>query len=270
LFGLCLAAVGFSGAGCPLCPQTGSADSSLDPQLIGAWKLTAATVGGVTTTCPGEDANSGFSCGDDEQLTLNADGSYAETLSSTIDDAGVWFAVNGLLMLDDELRADNPGAFTYTVDGNTLTAQTLGGALVAVYARQGEPSTLTEADIVAANPGLDSARLVDTNLVGKWEYVSIEYQDTLVVCPGTSAIPGIFCGEHEWVRYSADSTFEETISNTEHAAGVWYALNGVLLLDDTVREDYDPSAWTYTIQGDVLIMRTFDADLISTLHRVQE
>ncbi len=270
LLSVCAAAIALCGATCPTLPVPLGTDSSLDPQLIGTWRLVSAITGDQTTTCPGTDEATGFSCGDNETLTLNSDGTYDEVLSSSADDEGVWFAVNGLLMLDDELRADNPGAFTYAIDGNTMTARTLGGAIVAVYERQGEPSTLTEADIVRATPTMDSARLVDANLVGTWEYMSIEYQDTLVVCPGTSEIPGIFCGENETVTYNANGTFDETISNTDHSAGVWYALDRVLLLDDTTVTDHDPSAWTYTIQGDVLIMRTFDSDLISTLHRVQE
>ncbi len=172
------------------------------------------------------------------------------------------------MMLDDETTPDNAGAFTFVVDGDTLTARTLTGAITVVYERQGEASTLTQADIVDADPDLDFANLSDPNLAGTWVYVSIKYGNTFVECPGDSGIPGIACGENETMTFAADNTFEETVSNTEHDSGRWYSSYDILLFEDPTFEDHDPTAWTYTIHDDVLTMRTFSGALISTLRRV--
>jgi hypothetical protein len=258
-------------AGCPFSlPDilAGWGESMLEPELIGTWKLVEMTNSGVTVTCPGENADLGFSCTDNETLTLQSDGNYEETISSTVDDEGLWFAVDGIMMLDDELTPDNSGAFTYEIDGNTMTARTLSGGLEVVYERQGAASTLTQADIVRADSSLRFANLMDANLVGTWEYISIDFNGVLVECPGDSGIPGISCGENELMIFKADNTFDETVSNTDHSTGRWYATHDILLFDDPTFEDHDPTSWTYTIHDDILTMRTFSGALISTLRRV--
>lgn len=255
-------------AGCPWWHFAGG--SALDPALIGTWRLVSSTSDGVTTTCPGSNPDTGFSCSENETLTLKSDGNFTETLSSTVDDEGIWFAVDGLMMLDDEVTPDNSGAFTYVIEGTTLTARTLSGGLAVVYERVGAASTVTEAQIVLAHPELSAAHLVDPALLGTWVYISIQFQDTLVPCPGTSDIPGISCGENETVTFKPDNTFSETVANTDHSEGVWYAMNDILLFDDTTFEDHDPTSWTYTIHDDVLTLRTFSGVLISTLRRVQD
>ena len=262
------ACVGLVLVGAAGCPALLPGDSMLEPELIGTWKLVSMTNSGQTTTCPGADPLSGVSCGANETLTLKSDGNYEETISSTVDDGGLWFAVDGIMMLDDEVTPDNSGAFTYVIEGNTMTARTLSGGLQVVYERQGDASTLTQADIVRADPSLSIANLVDTNLVGTWVYLSIDYNGTLVVCPGDSGIPGIFCGANELMIFNADNTFTETVSNTDHSAGRWYAVHDILLFDDTVFEDHDPTSWTYTIHDDILTMRTFSGALLATLQRV--
>ncbi len=252
--GLCLwAATGLvSATGCPWQAEVG--DSMLEPELIGAWKLISTTADGQTITSAG-----------DEVLTLQSDGRYEDTIRATADDAGVWFAVDGLLMLDDWVTPDNPSAFTYIIEGSILTAHALGGATTLVYERQGEASTLSHAQIIAADSSLGIAYLTDVSLVGTWEYVSIEYEGMLVICPATSDIPGVACGEHEQMIFRADHSFEETASNPDHGTGVWYAAHGDLLFDDLLFDDHDPTAWTYSVHEDLLTMRTSDGRLTWTL-----
>lgn len=232
--------------------------SMLDPQLIGTWKLVSSTSGGETVVYTGS-----------ETLTLKSDGSYEEALSSTADNKGFWFAVNNRLLMDDTIADDNPGAFSYTINGNMLTAKTLSGTVVAEYERQGQPSTFTHRTIVESYPDLARHKLVDANLVGTWRYVSIEFFGTSITCPGDSGIPGISCGTDERVTFVNDNTFTETVSNTSHDRGFWYAFHDRLYLDDAELEDADPSAWMYTISGDVLTMKMWGGGYIATLQRVK-
>jgi hypothetical protein len=246
----------------------GSGESMLDTQLIGTWKIVSATIGGVQTTCPGTDAASGFTCGADETLTLNSDGSYSEILTSTVDDDGFWFAVNNRLMMDDTIPDDNPVSYTYLIDGNIMTAKTLSGQIAVQYARVGEPSTLTQQDILDAHPDLTKDALVDPALMGTWRYASIQYNGTTITCPGDAGIPGISCGDNEVVNFNGDNTFTETISNTTHAGGNWYALYNRVFMDDTEFEDADSSAWIYTITDNVLTLKMWGGKYTATLERL--
>lgn len=255
--------------GCSSSDNFNYGESMLDTQLIGTWKLGAATIEGQRIVCPGTNATSSFSCTSNETLTLKSDGSYEEVLTSTPDNKGFWFAVNSRLMMDDTIADDNPVVYTYVIDGNMLTAKTLSGTLVVEYERQGPPSTFTHQDIVQAYPELSRYNLVDPNLIGSWRYVSIQFFGTSVTCPGDSGIPGISCGADERVNFIDDNTFTETISNTSHDRGFWYAFHGRVFMDDTEFEDADPSAWMYTISGDVLTMKMWGGGYIATLQRVR-
>lgn len=242
----------------------------LDTNLIGTWKLVSATVGGQTITCPGSDETTGFECGENELLVLNSNGTYDESIASTVDDSGFWFAVNGRLMMDDEINDNNPVAYTYSISGNILTASTLSGTVVAQYERQSAVSTINPFELVFKNPSMSISMLTDKTLIGTWRYTSITYGTTVVNCPGTSDIPGISCGDNETVTFNFDNTFTETVSNTDHSAGAWYSLHGRLFLDDTVVEDNDPSAWIYSVDGNVLTMTMWGGLYVATLERVEE
>jgi len=261
-------AVWVAGCGSDNTSSSDMGGSMLDPQLIGTWKIVAATISGVTTTCPGTDAASGFSCGANETMSLKSDGSYDEILISTPDKQGFWFAVNSRLMMDDTIADDNPAVYTYKLNGTTLTAKTLSGVISVVYERQGEPSTLSQQDILQSYPELGRSLLVAPNLIGTWKYASIKYKDTTITCPGDSGIPGISCGANEVVNFSDNNTFTETISNTSHSAGNWYALHGRLFMDDTEFDDSDPSGWMYNIAGNVLTMKMWGGTYTATLQRV--
>ncbi len=264
--GSVVAVLMFAAVGCVLV----SSNCMLDMSLIGTWKLVSTTIGEVTVTCPGSDAGTVFTCGADEILNLNDDGTYDESIASTVDNSGFWFAVDGRLMMDDDVDDGKPASYAYSLEGKQLVAKTLNGTLVARYERQGEACTRKPWDLVRENPSLSVTMLVDRDLVGTWRYASITFGETVVDCPGTSAIPGISCGANETVTFNDDNTFTETISNTDHSEGNWYSLRGRLFLDDPQLEDSDPSAWAYSVDGNVLTMSMWGGGYIAVLDRVEE
>ncbi len=250
--------------------SNGSDESMLDTQLIGSWKLTGTTIGTNHVTCPGSDSVSGFLCGDNEVLTLNSDGSYDETIATTIGDKGFWFGVNSHLNMDDTTSDKDPASYVYTFEGDTLKASALNGVFVTEYQRQGDPSTLTQQEIIEAKPELNIDNLIDPNLVGSWRYVSITINGIVTPCPYDSGIPGISCGENEVVKFNGNNTFSQPNSNGSLSEGNWYALYGRLFMDDSdfLGGSY-PLASVYTATDSLLTMEMWNSQVVATLERVK-
>jgi hypothetical protein len=249
-----------------------SGTSMLDTNLIGTWTLVSATLDGRIIVCPANDPVTGFLCGASDTLTLQSDGTFLETGTSTAANPGLWFATNGRVLLEDGNAPGNPTAFTYVISGIELTIATESGAVAFQYERQGAASTVTQQSIVQADPNLNAANLVDPNLVGSWQFVSIEDSGTIVTCPGTSAVPPISCFASETITFSAGNTWVDSVLGTDPVVlsqGIWYIRDARILLDDQVFADNDPVAGTYTIQGDLLTIRELDGQFIVTARRVQ-
>ena len=247
--------------------------SMLDTNLIGTWTLVSATLDGRVIVCPADDPVTGFQCGAGDTLTLQSDGTFLKTGTSTAANPGLWFATNGRVLLEDGTTPGNPTAFTYVINGIELTIATQSGAVAYLYERQGAASALTQRNILLANPALNISNLVDPNLVGSWQYVSIEDSGTIVTCPGTSAVPAISCLDSEAITFSADNTWVDSVPGTDPlvvlSQGIWYIRDARILFDDEVFADNDPIAGTYAIEGDLLTIRELDGQVIVTARRVQ-
>ena len=267
-FGLAAcAAIGMVG-----CGGDSDVESMLNPKLIGTWKLASVAAGANKVTCPGSGelvAGRTFECGANETLNLKSDGTYDELLTSTTEDSGDWFAIDTHLMMDDELGVNNPIAYTFVLEGNLLLLETYEGGFIAEYVREGEESTLTDEDIVASNPDLAIENLVDPNMVGKWRYRSIEYNGTIIQCPGDTGIEGFSCGDNEWIEFSNNNKFTETVSSTTHDSGFWYARLNRVYMEDLEFHDHDPSAATYVIENGVMTMRMWGGVYNIVMERIE-
>ncbi len=251
------ASVVFGVAGC------GGVDSSnvksiLHPAQIGTWKLVSLASGVNKVTCPGTGllgAKSNFTCSADSKMIFKSDGSFVESFITPAGSSGHWFATGTHLMMDDDQGEDNPVVYTAVLNGSNLILKTYEGGFVAEYVREGAASTLTHQDIVAANPALEFDKLMDVNLVGKWQYKSITYAGVITQCPGDTNVSGIKCGSNEVAQFTADNKFVDTVSSNSHDSGTWYTYRGRLYMDDSELADHDPIAWTYDIKNDSMTMK---------------
>lgn len=252
-----VASVVFGVAGC------GGSDSSdvksvLNPAQIGTWKLVSLAAGVYKVTCPGTgplSIKSSFTCSADSKMILKSDGNFVENFTTLAGSNGHWFATDTHLMMDDDQGEDNPAVYTAVLDGSNLVLKTYESGLIAEYVREGAASTLTHQDIVAANPALAFDKLMDVNLVGKWQYKSITYAGVFTQCLGDAAVSGVKCGSSEVAEFTPDNKFVDTVSSNTHDSGTWYTYRGRLYMDDSELIDHDPIAWTYDIKNDSMTMK---------------
>jgi len=152
-----------------------------------------------------------------------------------------------------------------------LTLKTYNGTAHLEFVRQGLPSTLTQLDILNSYPTLNKQLLTVPALLGKWRFETILYAGITATCPGVTGDPNVSCGANDFATFSSDNTFTQTVPNTGYTTypkGIWYALNGRLLMDDIELTDSDLSAWIFSVTGDVLTLSSANGGYVISLRRV--
>lgn len=233
----------------------GGGGGSDTPCIAGTWKLLSVTAGTTTVQCPGSDAAAGLICGENETLTLNANGLYTDTHLSTPDDSGTWFVHDGvdsdIVVFDDDMTPNNPYSYNFVLEGNLMHFSTTQGYIKGVY-------ELVSRDETCDGPSTDYEDH-DRNLVGTWRLVSLWAGSTTVTCPGSNEAAGIACGENETITYTGNGRFTDTHIMTPDDSGIWFTNNNngknILVNDDDATPD-NPSAYIYTLDGNSLQFTT--------------